>query len=168
MPTPIPLFRSLRAAILAAIIAAGVFSAQLAVAQQSSATDDDATAAEAKHPRGNAIFDAEHLKAMRHERRVMIQQQRAERDAHREMLRNNVNHPAIRAGIEARRTHMERLARLDRIKQIGEQNQDQALIDRALAARDLELRRYFMWRTYHRATTSELTGIIPQTDTTGE
>ncbi|RDV40034.1 hypothetical protein DV096_05610 [Bradymonadaceae bacterium TMQ3] len=167
MPTPIPNFRNLRTALLTAIFAVGIFSTQLASAQDSS-TDENTPATEAKYRPGDALFNAEHLKVMREERRVMIQQQRAERAAHREMLRNNTDHPAIRAGIAARRTHMERLAKLDRIKQIGEQNQDQALIDRALAARDLELRRYFMWRTYHRATTTELTGIIPQTDTTGE
>lgn len=116
----------------------------------------------------DSVFDSAAIEKMREERRVMIQEERAEVERRREMIRNNSDHPAIQAGIAERSKHLDRLAKLDRIKQIGEQNSDQALIDRALAARDLELRRYFMWRHHHRHTVDEIGATIPQSDNPGE
>lgn len=167
MPTLRSHTRHLRATLLAGLLAIGLLAVPGASAQQTESSES-ASAGEVQNLRQNGIFDSERIEEMRRNRRVMLQEQIAERNARREMIRNNINHPVLQAGIEARRTHMERIAKLDRIKQIGEQNDDQALIDRALAARDLELRRYFMWRTYHRATASDFGGTIPQTDSTGE
>ncbi|RAL24882.1 hypothetical protein DL240_01345 [Lujinxingia litoralis] len=132
-----------------------------AIAQQSAtpteSTTDPATG-----------FDLERIKVLRVERKLLLDQQREDQQALQKEMAAHVNHPSVIAGVMERRRHMERLAQLDRIKQIGDENNDQALIERAAAARDLELRRYFMWRTLQRTNNLEAARILPQTDTPGE
>lgn len=139
-----------------------------AVAQQNDEGANSSQPGEVKNLRQSGMFDSARIHEMRAQRRAMIEQERAEVEQRREMIRNNIDHPALQAGIAERRKHLERLAQLDRIKHIGEQNSDQALIDRALAARDLELRRYFMWRAHQRATAGTMGASIPQADSVGE